>query len=205
MRCGFAGSEQIPLPFLGPGVTLPISAIVVTIAYVGISLFLRKAAVGRHIYAVGGNPNAARVSGINVDRVLLLVYALCGFFAGTAGLLTAGRTNSGFPLAGTGAELEAIAAVIIGGASFFGGRGSVLGVMGGVLIMGLLRNGLNLQNVSVFWQQLADRLHHHPCRLGRRTQASRGGEEMTTDRRTFSGAGIRAVAWRSNNDGGKSQ
>jgi len=150
----FAGSEQIPLPFLGPGVTLPVSAIIVTIAYIAVSLFLRKAAVGRHIYAVGGNPHAARVSGINVDRVLLLVYALCGFFAGTAGLLTAGRTNSGFPLAGTGAELEAIAAVIIGGASFFGGRGTVLGVMGGVLIMGLLRNGLNLQNVSVFWQQL---------------------------------------------------
>lgn len=150
----FLGSEQIPLSFLGPGVTLPVSALVVAVSYVGIAAFLRKAAVGRHIYAVGGNPQAARVSGINVDRVLLLVYAFSGFFAGVGGLLTAGRTNSGFPLAGTGAELEAIAAVIIGGASFFGGRGTVLGVFGGVLIMGLLRNGLNLQNVSVFWQQL---------------------------------------------------
>ncbi|MCB1497785.1 MAG: ABC transporter permease [Bauldia sp.] len=150
----FLGSAQIPLSFLGPGATLPVSAIVVAIAYIGISLFLRRAAVGRHIYAVGGNPNAARVSGINVDRVLLLVYALCGFFAGMGGLLTAGRTNSGFPLAGQGAELDAIAAVIIGGASFFGGRGTVLGVLGGVFIMGLLRNGLNLQNVSPFWQQL---------------------------------------------------
>lgn len=150
----FLGAAQIPLPFLGQGVAFPVSALVVGFSYAAIALFLRKAAVGRHIYAVGGNPHAARVSGINVDRVLLLVYAMCGFFAGTAGLLTAGRTNSGFPLAGTGAELEAIAAVIIGGASFFGGRGTVLGVLGGVFIMGLLRNGLNLQNVSVFWQQL---------------------------------------------------
>ena len=77
-----------------------------------------------------------------------------GFFAGLAGLLLAGRTNSGFPNAGISAELDAIAAVIIGGASFFGGRGKGLGVFAGVLIMGLLRNRLNLLNVSVFWQQL---------------------------------------------------
>lgn len=150
----FLGSGQIPLPFLGQGATLPISTLVIIVSYTGVAWFLRKAAIGRHIYAVGGSPHAARVSGINVDRILLLVYAMCGFFAGTAGLLTAGRTNSGFPNAGFGAELDAIAAVIIGGASFFGGRGTVLGVFAGVLIMGLLRNGLNLQNVSVFWQQL---------------------------------------------------
>ncbi len=150
----FLGSEQIPLSFLGKGATLPVSTFGISVSYIGVALFLRKAAVGRHIYAVGGSPHAARVSGINVDRILLLVYAMCGCFAGTAGLLTAGRTNSGFPNAGLGAELDAIAAVIIGGASFFGGRGTVLGVFAGVLIMGLLRNGLNLQNVSVFWQQL---------------------------------------------------
>jgi ribose transport system permease protein len=86
--------------------------------------------------------------------VLILVYVICGFFAGLAGLLLAGRTDSGFPNAGIGAELDAIAAVIIGGASFFGGRGTVLGVLAGVLIIGLLRNGLNLLNVSVFWQQI---------------------------------------------------
>jgi ribose transport system permease protein len=79
---------------------------------------------------------------------------LCGFFAGLAGLLLVGRTGSGFPNAGLSAELDAIAAVIIGGASFFGGRGTVLGVFAGVFIMGLLRNGLNLMNVSVFWQQV---------------------------------------------------
>ncbi len=80
---------------------------------------------------------------------------LAGFLSGFAGLLLAGRTNSGFPNAGIGAELDAIAAVIIGGASFFGGRGTVLGVFAGVLITGLLRNGLNLHNVTVFWQQVA--------------------------------------------------
>ena len=150
----FLGSAQIPIPFLGPFGTLPVSAIVLLVCFVGMALFLNKTAVGRHIYAVGGNPQAARVSGISVDRILLLVYALSGFFAGLAALLLAGRTDSGFPNAGEGAELDAIAAVIIGGASFFGGRGTVLGVFAGVLIMGLLRNGLNLMNVSVFWQQI---------------------------------------------------
>jgi ribose transport system permease protein len=150
----FLGSVQIPLPFLGPAAALPVSALVMLVCYGGVSFFLNKTAVGRHIYAIGGNPQAARVSGINVDGILTLVYTLSGFFAGLAGLLLAGRTNSGFPNAGIGAELDAIAAVIIGGASFFGGRGTVLGVFAGVLIMGLLRNGLNLMNVSVFWQQV---------------------------------------------------
>ncbi len=86
--------------------------------------------------------------------MLVYVYVICGFFAGLAGLLLAGRTDSGFPHAGRNAELDAIAAVIIGGASFFGGRGTVLGVLAGVLIMGLMRNGLNLNNVSPFWQQI---------------------------------------------------
>ncbi len=150
----FLGSAQIPLPWLGQFGAIPVSAIVLLAVYGGTALFLHKTAIGRHIYAVGGNPHAARVSGINVDRILVLVYSLSGFFAGLAALLLAGRTNSGFPNAGIGAELDAIAAVIIGGASFFGGRGTVLGVFAGVLMMGLLRNGLNLMNVSVFWQQL---------------------------------------------------
>ena len=149
----FLGSAQIPVPSLGPFGAIPISGFVLLACYGGVAFFLRKVSVGRHIYAVGGNPQAARVSGINVDRILLLVYVLSGFFSGLSALLLAGRTDSGFPNAGIGAELDAIAAVIIGGASFFGGRGTVLGVFSGVLIMGLLRNGLNLMNVSVFWQQ----------------------------------------------------
>jgi ribose transport system permease protein len=150
----FLGAAQIPVPFLGEFGAIPMSAIVLLVCFGGTAFFLRKTSVGRHIVAVGGNPQAARVSGISVDRILVLVYALSGFFAGLAALLLAGRTDSGFPNAGIGAELDAIAAVIIGGASFFGGRGTVLGVFAGVLIMGLLRNGLNLMNVSVFWQQL---------------------------------------------------
>ena len=117
-------------------------------------ILLEHTVFGRRVYAIGGNPEAARVSGINVDRTLIIVYTICGFMAGVAGLIMAGRTNSGFPNAGQGMELEAIAAVIIGGASFFGGRGQVLGIFGGVLIMGLIRNGLNLNDVSTFWQQI---------------------------------------------------
>ena len=107
-----------------------------------------------------------------------LVYAICGFFAGLAGLLLAGRTDSGFPNAGIGAELDAIAAVIIGGASFFGGRGTVLGVLAGVLIIGLLRNGLNLINVSAFWQQILIGLVIIARGLHRRPAAAGGGAEL---------------------------
>ena len=149
----FLGSGEIPLPFLGEFASFPVSALVLLVCYGGVAYFINKVSLGRHIVAVGGNPQAARVSGINVDRVLLIVYCLSGFFAGLAALLMAGRTGAGFPNAGIGAELDAIAAVIIGGASFFGGRGTVLGVFAGVLVMGLLRNGLNLMDVSAFWQQ----------------------------------------------------
>ena len=104
---------------------------------------------------MGGNIQAARYAGVNVDRVLNIVYALCGGLVAVGALVLAGRTNSGYPKAGVGSELDAIAAVIIGGASFFGGRGTVIGTFIGVLIMGFIRNGLNLLNVSVFWQEVA--------------------------------------------------
>ncbi len=146
----FWGAGNIPLG----DVQIPVSLLVVAALYVGFFVFLQYTRTGRHIYAIGGNPQAARVSGINVDRTLMLAYVLCGAMAGLAGLLVAGRTNSGFPNAGIGAELDAISAVIIGGASFFGGRGTVLGVLAGVLVIGLLRNILNLNNVQVFWQQV---------------------------------------------------
>ncbi len=139
---------------LGEGRDFPIAIIVVLVCYFVMWVFLEHTRTGRHIYAIGGNPQAARVSGINVDNVLTLVYTLCGFFAGLAALLLAGRTNSGFPNAGLGSELDAISAVIIGGASFFGGRGSVWGTLAGVLVIGLLRNALNLLGVQVFWQQV---------------------------------------------------
>ena len=146
--------------------------------YLAFGVFLEHTVLGRRIYAIGGNPQAARVSGINVDRVLIIVYSLCGLMAGCAGLIQAGRTNSGFPNAGIGAELEAIAAVIIGGASFFGGRGTVLGVFGGVIVMGLISNGLNLNNVSVFWQQILIGHYHRVRRLPRRRPAGGVDTEM---------------------------
>jgi ribose/xylose/arabinose/galactoside ABC-type transport system permease subunit len=149
----FIGIADIPLPFGGEFAVIPVSAILLLVCYFGVAIFLQRVSLGRHIFAVGGNPQAARVSGINVDGVLVFVYATSGFFAGLAALLMAGRTGSGYPNLGIGAELDAIAAVIIGGASFFGGRGSVLGVFAGVLVMGLLRNGLNLMDISAFWQQ----------------------------------------------------
>jgi ribose transport system permease protein len=136
------------------GLQVPVSLVIVIITFIVAWAFLEHMRTGRHIYALGGNPQAARVSGISVDRTLVIAYALCGFMAGFAGLLLAGRTNSGFPNAGEGDELVAISAVIIGGASFFGGRGTVLGVFAGVLVIGMLRNLLNLSNVQVFWQQV---------------------------------------------------
>ncbi len=151
----FLGSAQIELgEFEGTRLNLPVALVVTFVVYLIFWVFLEHSVLGRRIYAIGGNPQAARVSGVNVDRVLIFVYSICGLMAGFAGLIMAGRTNSGFPNAGIGAELEAIAAVIIGGASFFGGRGTVLGVFGGVIIMGLISNALNLNNVSVFWQQV---------------------------------------------------
>jgi len=140
--------------FLGAGVVgpVPVPIIVVLAVYFGFYLFLTRTVVGRDIYAIGGNQEAARLSGINVRQRLNLVYGLSGALAGLSAIVLAGRMNSGFPLAGSGAELDAIAAVIIGGASFFGGIGTVWGTLTGALIMGVLRNGLNLLEVSALWQ-----------------------------------------------------
>lgn len=151
----FLGSARIPVGEWGDRAqTLPFVVVFVLILYVVFHIMFERTVFGRRLYSIGGNPQAAKVSGIDVDRHLIIVYTICGSMAGLAGLIMAGRTNSGFPNAGIGIELEAIAAVIIGGASFFGGRGTLIGVFGGVLVMGLINNGLNLNNVSVFYQQV---------------------------------------------------
>jgi ribose transport system permease protein len=136
----FLGTESV-----GP---VPVSFLLVIVVYILFHLFLTRTATGRYIYAIGGNKEAARLSGINVDRVLVIVYTLSGLMAGLAGIVMVGRVNSAFPLAGQGYELDAIAAVIIGGASFFGGVGTVWGTLIGALIIAVLRNGLNLLNVT---------------------------------------------------------
>ncbi|BDH62835.1 sugar ABC transporter permease [Lysinibacillus sp. PLM2] len=140
----YVGSE-----FIGP---IPISFLLVIVVYIIFHIFLTRTQTGRYIYAIGGNKEAARLSGINVDRVLIIVYTLSGLMAGLAGLVMVGRVNSAFPLAGMSYELDAIAAVIIGGASFFGGVGTVWGTLIGALIIAVLRNGLNLLNVSSDFQ-----------------------------------------------------
>ena len=131
---------------------LPAPVVLVLVVCAVSHFFLTRTAIGRDIYAIGGNKQAAILSGVPVNSRLTLVYALSGGLAGLGAIVLAGRMNSGYPLAGMGAELDAIAAVIIGGASFFGGAGTVSGTLVGALIIGVLRNGLNLLDVSSYWQ-----------------------------------------------------
>jgi ribose transport system permease protein len=152
---GFPISELPPgFRFLGAGSFgwIPAPVLLVGVMCAAFSIFLNRTTAGRDLYAIGGNTQAARLSGVPVDARLILVYALSGFTAAVGGIVLAGRMNSGFPLAGVGAELDSIAAVVIGGASFLGGVGTVSGTVIGALIMGVLRNGLNLLNVSAAWQ-----------------------------------------------------
>ena len=136
---------------IGP---LPVPVLLMLAVYALFYFVLRSTLFGRDVYAIGGNPEASRLAGIPVPSRLNIVYALSGLLAGLAAIVVAGRLNSGFPLAGQGAELDAIAAVIIGGGSFFGGVGTVSGTLIGALIMAVLRNGLNLLNVSAHWQMV---------------------------------------------------
>jgi ribose transport system permease protein len=144
-----ARSRWLGAGMLGP---LPVPVAVMLAAYLLFHLILRHTLFGRDVYAIGGNAEASRLAGIPVAARLNTVYALCGLLAGLAAIVVAGRMNSGFPLAGQGWELDAIAAVIIGGGSFFGGAGTASGTLIGALIMAVLRNGLNLLNVSSHWQ-----------------------------------------------------
>lgn len=117
------------------------------------ALFLKKTVIGRRIYAIGGNEVTARTSGIRVHNVKLVVYVLAGTLAAFAGLTATARLGVAQSTAGVGYELDVVAAVIIGGASLSGGKGTILGAILGAAIMGVLRNGLVLLNVSAYWQQ----------------------------------------------------
>jgi len=138
--------------YLGP---LPISLFLVAVLYVVMYLFLTRTATGRYIYAVGGNKEASRLSGIKVNKILNLVYTISGITAALAGIVLVGRVNAAYPLAGQDYDSDAIAAVIIGGASFFGGVGTIGNTIIGVLIIAVLRNGLNLLNVDSNYQTFA--------------------------------------------------
>ncbi|MDR0450064.1 MAG: ABC transporter permease [Treponema sp.] len=146
-----------PLVFLGNHNIgpMPVSLVLVAALYTLMHLFLKRTKTGRYIYAVGGNREASRLSGINVDGILNLVYTMSGFFAALAGIVLVGRVDTAFPLAGLDYETDAIAAVIIGGASFFGGVGKIGNTIVGVLLIAVLRNGLNLLGVASAWQTFA--------------------------------------------------
>jgi ribose transport system permease protein len=133
---------------------LPLPVIVMLVMWALTVGILRSTYSGRCMYAIGGNEEAARLSGISVSRQKLIIYTLSGLFAGIAGILLTARLASGDPQAGFTYELDAIAAVVIGGASLSGGVGNASGTLIGALILGVLRNGLNLLNVSAFWQQV---------------------------------------------------
>ena len=135
---------------LGP---FPVAGLISLAVFLVAGLVLARTVFGAEVYAVGGNREAARLAGIPVNRTLTLCYVLSGALAGLGGVVLAGRLDSAQPIAATGLELNAIAAVVIGGASLFGGKGSMLGTLLGVLIIGLINNGLTLKNVQPFWVQ----------------------------------------------------
>ncbi len=136
--------------FLGIPLPVWISGLIVGIAV----LVMNKTRLGRYIYAVGGNESAAKFSGININRVKVTVYTIAGALAGVGGILVTSRLDSAQPNAGMGYELDAIAAVVIGGTSLSGGKGTVMGTVLGAIIIGVLNNGLVLLDVSPFWQQV---------------------------------------------------
>jgi fructose transport system permease protein len=137
------------------GGTTVVYGVILMLALYGVTWFaLRETAAGRHVYAVGNNPEAARLTGIAIDRVLLGVYVVAGIFYGIAALLSVARTGVGDPNAGQTENLDAITAVVLGGTSLFGGRGAVLGSLLGALIVGVFRNGLTLMGVSSVYQIL---------------------------------------------------
>lgn len=136
------------------GARIAFGSVLVLALYLATWLWLRETAPGRHVYAVGNNPEATRLTGIPTERVLLTVYALAGVFYGIASMLAVARTGAGDPNAGQTENLDAITAVVLGGTSLFGGRGILLGTLVGALIVGVFRNGLTLMGVSSVYQIL---------------------------------------------------
>ena len=142
--------------FLGKGSVgmVPVMVIVYILFLLLGTFLLKYTKFGRHVFAVGGNKQAARVSGVNVKFTEFMVYVLCGFCSAFAGLMLSSRIQTGQPAGGEGYELDAITAVVIGGASLSGGKGSVVGSFIGILVVGILTNGLDLLNVSSYYQKI---------------------------------------------------
>ncbi|WP_113720284.1 ribose ABC transporter permease [Aeromonas salmonicida] len=153
---GFSeGSDHFA--WLGTGylLGLPVPIWLMAIVFLLAWYLLNHTRLGRYIYALGGNESATRLSGINVARVKLAVYGLCGMLSALAGLIVTSRLSSAQPMAGMGYELDAIAAVVLGGTSLMGGKGRIMGTLIGALIIGFLNNALNLLDVSSYYQMIA--------------------------------------------------
>jgi ribose transport system permease protein len=142
--------------FLGTGriLGIPFPTIIMIIVFIASHIALTKTRFGRYVYAVGGNLEAARLAGIKTNFILMTVYIISGALAAISGVLLASRINSGQPNAGLGYELDVIAAVVVGGTSLFGGRGTIIGTFFGSMLIAVLRNGLNLLNVGSYVQQV---------------------------------------------------
>ena len=137
------------------GLAIPLPIIIMFILAIICAWFLGKTVTGRHIYAVGGNEEAVRVSGVNPNHIKMIVYTAAGLLAGIAGIINTAKLSVAAPTAALGWELDVIAAVVIGGTSLFGGEGTILGTLIGAAIMGVIRNGLNLLGFPAYWQPAA--------------------------------------------------
>ncbi|MBB2483066.1 ribose ABC transporter permease [Bacillus sp. APMAM] len=151
---GLSNSRLFQLFGRGYQFGIPVPAITMIIAFVILYLILHKTSFGRKTYAIGGNEKAAMISGIKVTKVKVMIYSLAGVLSALAGAILTSRLDSAQPTAGTSYELDAIAAVVLGGTSLSGGRGKIFGTLIGALIIGTLNNGLNLLGVSSFYQMV---------------------------------------------------
>ena len=149
-----AGMTWLGGTFQIGGTNVAFGTVLMLMLYLGTWFWLRETAPGRHVYAVGNNPEATRLVGIPTDRVLVSVYVLAGVFYGIAALLSVARTGVGDPNAGQTENMDAITAVVLGGTSLFGGRGVILGTLIGAVVVGVLRNGLTLMGVDSVYQVL---------------------------------------------------
>lgn len=143
--------------FIGQGVVggIPVPIVLMAAVVVAMQLVLRRTAFGAHVYAVGGNEEASRLAGLEVARIKFATYVLCGLLSGLAGMVLMARLSSAQPAVGEGFELDAIAAVVLGGTSLMGGRGSVWTTLVGALVIGVLNNGMNLMGVHTHYQPVA--------------------------------------------------
>ncbi len=133
---------------------VPIPIVIAVAVYVALWVLLERTRFGRYVYAIGGNEVAARLAGVNVDRYKIAIFVLAGALAGLSGIVLTARLGSGVPTLGTGEELVAITAVVLGGTSLFGGEGRIWGTLVGAAILELIGNGLNLLNVAPFYQSI---------------------------------------------------